>query len=57
MTREQINELHRIQYELINRERDLIVRLRKEGKANDEVVRKVEYELDLEEARLELDNN
>lgn len=57
MTAEQIAELHRIQYELINRERELILRLRKEGKVSDELVRKIEYELDLEEARLELDLN
>jgi len=56
MTAAQITELHRIQFELINRERELILRLRKEGKVNDEVVRKIEYELDLEEARLELDS-
>ncbi len=56
MTAGQIAELHRIQYELLNRERELILRLRKEGKVNDEVVRKIEYELDLEEARLELDS-
>jgi len=56
MTAAQIAELHRIQFELINRERDLIIRLRKEEKVNDEVVRKIEYELDLEEARLELDS-
>jgi CPA1 family monovalent cation:H+ antiporter len=55
MTAEQIAELHRIQYELINRERELILRLRKEEKVSDEVVRKIEYELDLEEARLELE--
>lgn len=55
MTREQINELHHIQYELINREREFILRLRKEGKVSDELVRKIEYELDLEEARLALD--
>ena len=57
LTPEQIDELHRIQYELINRERELVLRLRKEGKVSDEVVRKIEYELDLEEARLELDGN
>jgi CPA1 family monovalent cation:H+ antiporter len=57
LTREQIDELERIQYELINRERELILRLRKEGKVSDEVVRKIEYELDLEEARLELDQD
>jgi monovalent cation/hydrogen antiporter len=55
MTAEQIAELHRIQYELINRERELILSLRKAEKVSDEVMRKIEYELDLEEARLELD--
>lgn len=57
MTASQIDELLRIQFELLNRERELILRLRKEGKVSDEVVRKIEYELDLEEARLELDGN
>jgi len=56
MSPEQIDELHRIQAELIQREREIIVRLRREGKVSDEVVRRIEYELDLEEARLELDN-
>ena len=55
MTTEQINELHRIHHELIQRERELILRLRKEGRVADEVMRKIEYELDLEEARLELE--
>jgi monovalent cation/hydrogen antiporter len=57
LTPEQIDELHRIQQQLINQEREYILRLRKEGKATDELVRKIEYELDLEEARLELDRN
>jgi Na+/H+ antiporter len=57
MTAEQIAELHRIQYELVNRERELILRLRKDEKISDEVMRKIEYELDLEEARLELDRD
>jgi len=57
MTPEQIDELHRIQYELIRRERQLVLQMRKNGTATDEVVRKIEYELDLEEARLELDKN
>jgi CPA1 family monovalent cation:H+ antiporter len=56
MTADQIAELQRIQYELIKRERDLILQLRKDEKVSDEVVRKIEYELDLEEARLELEN-
>jgi NhaP-type Na+/H+ or K+/H+ antiporter len=55
MTAEQIAELHRIQYELIKRERELILRFRKDEKVSDELVRKIEYELDLEEARLELE--
>ncbi len=57
MTAEQIAELHRIQYELINRERELILNLRKDEKISDEVMRKIEYELDLEEARLELERD
>lgn len=57
MTPEQIDELHRIQNELISRERALILNLRKEGKVSDELVRKIEYELDLEEARLALDQS
>ena len=55
MTPGQINELHRIHRELIQRERELILRLRKEGRVTDEIMRKIEYELDLEEARLELE--
>ena len=55
MTPGQITELHRIHRELIQRERELILRLRKEGRVTDEVMRKIEYELDLEEARLELE--
>lgn len=57
MTQEQIDEFQRIQKELLAREREFILRMRKEGKASDEVVRKLEYELDLEEARLELDGD
>ncbi|MCU0367682.1 MAG: Na+/H+ antiporter [Cyclobacteriaceae bacterium] len=52
---EQIEQLQRIQQQLINQEREYILRLRREGKATDELVRKIEYELDLEEARLELE--
>lgn len=52
---EQINEFHRIQQELINRERLLVIRLRKEAKISDEVLRRMEYELDLEETRLILE--
>lgn len=52
---EQINEFHRIQQELLNRERLLVIRLRKEAKISDEVLRRMEYELDLEETRLILE--
>jgi len=54
---EQIEQLQRIQQQLINQEREYILRLRSEGKATDELVRKIEYELDLEEARLELERD
>jgi len=52
---DQINEFHRIQQELLNRERLLVIRLRKEAKISDEVLRRMEYELDLEETRLILE--
>lgn len=55
MTEEQINEFLRIQQELINRERQLVFALRNQGLLGDEVLRKIEYELDLEEARLSLE--
>jgi monovalent cation/hydrogen antiporter len=55
MTQEQINEFQDIQQKLLSREREYILRMRKEEKASDEVVRKMEFELDLEEARLELE--
>lgn len=57
MTPEQINELQRIQHLLIVKERALILQMRKREEVSDEVVRKIEYELDLEEARLELEKN
>lgn len=57
MTQEEIDEFQRIQKALLTREREFILSMRKEGKASDGVVRKLEYELDLEEARLELDGD
>jgi monovalent cation/hydrogen antiporter len=50
-----INEFHRIQQELLDKERQLVIRLRNEEKINDEALRKIEYELDLEETRLILE--
>lgn len=51
----QINEFHRIQHELLLMERKSILAMRKQGSISDEALRKIEYELDLEEARLMLD--
>ncbi len=55
LTEDQINEFHRIQQDLINHERQFVWSMRKDGKLSDEAVRKIEYELDLEEARLALE--
>jgi CPA1 family monovalent cation:H+ antiporter len=52
---QQIIEFHRIQQELLDRERQMAIRLRNEGKIGDEALRKIEYELDLEETRLILE--
>jgi CPA1 family monovalent cation:H+ antiporter len=45
-----------IQRELIATERGMVSALRKEGKISEEVLRKIEYELDLEETRLILEH-
>lgn len=55
MNDDQINNLHIIQQALLNKERELIIKLRKEGSVSEEVLRKIEYELDLEETRLILE--
>ena len=39
----------------MNKERQLAINLRNEGAITDEALRKIEYELDLEETRLILD--
>jgi len=52
---EQIMEFHRIQQELLDKERKLLLTLRNEGKISAEVLRRMEYELDLEETRLILE--
>jgi CPA1 family monovalent cation:H+ antiporter len=51
----QLVQFHQLQQELLEVERRLIIGLRREGKINDETLRRVEYELDLEESRLILD--
>lgn len=57
MSAAQIEEFHRIQRNLIRVERDYIIQLRRSGLIGDEVLRKLEYELDLEEERLDLEQN
>ena len=52
---QQINEFHRIQQELLDKERKFILQLREEAKISDEAMRRIEYELDLEETRLILE--
>lgn len=52
---EQINEFHRIQHELLVMERKHILIMRREGNISEEALRKLEYELDLEETRLILE--
>ena len=55
LTDEQIQEFLTIQGKLINQERFFLEHLRKQGKIGDEALRKIEYELDLEESRLALE--
>lgn len=55
MDDEQILEFHRIQQELLSKERKFIITLRNESKISAEVLRRLEYELDLEETRLILE--
>jgi CPA1 family monovalent cation:H+ antiporter len=55
MNKEQIDQLHNIQQLLLSKERELILKLRNEGAISEEGLRKLEYELDLEETRLILE--
>jgi len=57
MSNEQIEEYQRIQNELLKAERDFILDLRRTQAIGDEVHRKLEYELDLEEERLTLERS
>jgi monovalent cation/hydrogen antiporter len=52
-----IHEFRRIQQELLSIERKLILDMRSKGKVSDEFLRKAEYELDLEETRLILEQS
>jgi monovalent cation/hydrogen antiporter len=49
------NEYTQVQIDMIAVERKTLDRLHKEGKASDEIIRKIEKELDLEETRLKLE--
>jgi monovalent cation/hydrogen antiporter len=51
-----VREFLRIQRELLGLERKKVVEMRKEGRISDVVLRKIEYELDLEETRLILES-
>jgi monovalent cation/hydrogen antiporter len=51
----EIIEFHRIQQELLDKERRELIAMRNNGKISDEALRKIEYELDLEETRLILE--
>jgi CPA1 family monovalent cation:H+ antiporter len=57
MDDDQIKEFHRIQQELLDRERKFIITMRDEGKISIELLRRLEYELDLEETRLILERS
>jgi monovalent cation/hydrogen antiporter len=52
---EQINQFHTLQQELLRLERSHLVALRRQSAVSDEILRKIEYELDLEETRLMLE--
>ncbi|HYG01302.1 MAG TPA: Na+/H+ antiporter [Chryseosolibacter sp.] len=56
LNEEQINQFHKVQEALLKHERDLVMQMRKTDNISDEVLRKIEYELDLEETRLILEN-
>ena len=49
------NEFSQLQIDLINIERRILDELHRQGKASEEILRKMERELDLEETRLKLE--
>jgi Na+/H+ antiporter len=55
LTEEQIQEFHKAQQELLTHERRMIIQMRNTGVVDDEVLHRIEYELDLEETRLSLE--
>jgi CPA1 family monovalent cation:H+ antiporter len=57
MDDEQLSEFHRIQRELLNMERKQLIAMRNQARISAEVLKKLEYELDLEETRLLLEQS
>lgn len=55
ISEEQVTDFHRVQREIIQVERSMLSAMRKEGQISEEALRKIEYELDLEETRLILE--
>jgi CPA1 family monovalent cation:H+ antiporter len=53
--KELVDKLHVIQHALLNKERELVLEMRKRASISEEALRKMEYELDLEESRLMLE--
>jgi CPA1 family monovalent cation:H+ antiporter len=49
------NEYSRMQIDLIGLERQTLVTMHRNGQTSEEIIRKIEYELDLEEARLQME--
>jgi CPA1 family monovalent cation:H+ antiporter len=49
------NEFAQIQIDLIGIERQTLASMRQNGQTSEEVIRKIERELDLEEARLQME--
>ena len=52
---ELFNQFHIAQIELIEIERGILIKIKREGIIGEEVLRKIEYELDLEELRLKME--
>ncbi len=55
LTIELIDQFHNLRAELIKKEREVIHRMSKNGEISDEIMRKIERELDLEESRMILE--
>ncbi len=55
LTMDQVSDFHRVQSDLLKVERNILISMRKDGRISEEALRKIEYELDLEESRIILD--